>query len=147
MDKKVIIVSLLLISCFATATLHVQIEPGQAQELKSVSQIDSLITQTRYDFRISSNQVSTRTIEIDSLFSRQIYTLRVPPGFSKTTFHHHLRSRLYPLNVQTYGLVQFPEQNVDLHIAYNQTIHRTVQLRTDNDLESRPLVIPRMPDI
>jgi uncharacterized protein YqkB len=147
MNKKAIIVLLLVISCFATATLHVQIKPGNSQKLKSVAQIDSLITQTRYDFRISSNQVSTRTIEIDSLFSRQVYTLRVPPGFSKTTFHHHLHSRLYPLNVQTYGLVQFPDKDMDLHIMYNQTIYRTVQLRTDNDLVGRSLVIPRMPSI
>jgi len=145
MDKKKLIVLLLVVSCFATAALHVQLDPKKSVKLNSVAQIDSLITQTRYDFRITSDQVSLRTIEIDSLFSRKIYTLRVPPGFSKTTFHHHLRSRLYPLNVQTYGLVQFPEQNMDLHIAYNQTIHRTVQLRTDSNLKGQNLIIPRMP--
>ncbi|CAN5245231.1 hypothetical protein BH23BAC3_BH23BAC3_01050 [soil metagenome] len=147
MNKKGFIVLLLGICCLTAGILHVQIDPKIAPKLSNVAQIDSLITQTRYDFRITSDQINTRTIEIDSLFNRRVYTLKVPPGFSKTTFHHHLHNRLYPMNVQTYGLVLFPEQNMDLHIVYNRTIHRTVQLRTDAELENQPLVIPRLPNI
>jgi len=147
MNKKGFIVILLGICCLTAGMLHIQIDPKIPPKLSNVSQIDSLITQTRFDFRITSDQISFQTIEIDSLFNRRVYTLRVQPGFSKTTFHHHLHNRLYPMNVQTYGLVLFPEQNMDLHIIYNNTIHRTVQLRTDAELADKPLVIPRLPDI
>lgn len=147
MNKKGFIVLLLAICSLAAGLLHVHIDPKVSPVLSSVSQIDSLIAQTRYDFRINSDQISSRTVKIDSLFSRRIYTLRVPPGFSKTTFHHHLQNRLYPLNVETYGLVIFPDMDIDLHIAYNRTIFRTVQLRTDADLADQPIVIPRLPDI
>lgn len=147
MSKKGFIVLLLGICCLTASMLHVQVDPKISPVLSNVAQIDSLISQTRYDFRITSDQLSFRTIEIDSLFSRRIYTLRVPPGFSKTTFHHHLQNRLYPMNVEIYGLVLFPELNMDLHIIYNRTIHRTVQLRTDSELADQPLVIPRLPDI
>ncbi|REL37554.1 hypothetical protein DYD21_07115 [Rhodohalobacter sp. SW132] len=146
MDKKGWLALLLILCCFLAGALHIQIDPEKIQRLKSPAQIDSLIAQTTYDFRISPDQIAIRTVTVDSVFSRKIYTIRVPPGFSKTTFHHHLHYRLYPLNAETYGTVQFPERDLNLQIVYNRTVHRTLFIVTDSELTTPHQIIPRLPD-
>jgi|GEM_PF-1224411 len=145
MDKKGWIVLLLVICTFLAGALHVQLDPSQSKKLTSTAQLDSLITQTIFDFRLQPEQVRVQTIQHDSLFHRKIYTLRVPPGFSKTTFHLHLNTRLYPLNVTTYGSVEFPERNLELKIVYSQTLHRTIRIHTDSGLIPHTAIIPRLP--
>lgn len=145
MNKKGYLTVLLVLCCIVAGVLHVQIDPKMNKQLQSAAQIDSLITQTTFDFRISADQISVRTVELDSVFHRKIYTLNVPPGFSKTTFHHHLHHRLYPLKATLYGEVQFPERDLHLQVVYNNTVHRTVLLRTDNDLIYQSAIIPRLP--
>lgn len=145
MSKKGWITLMLVISCFLAGTLHVQIEPEKNRTLKNPAQLDSLIMQTTYDFRISSGQVRIQTIPHDSLFERKIYTLSVPERFSKTTFHHHLNARLHPLDVNIFGEVQFPEQDLDLALVYNNTVHRTIRIRSDDELDNPAIQIPRLP--
>jgi len=146
MDKKGWLALLLVICCFLAGALHVQINPTVKQYLKSPAQLDSLIAQTTYDFRINPKQVTISTVQIDSVFSRKIYTIRVPAGFSKTTFHHHLHYRLYPLEAKIYGTVQFPERDLKLQIVYNQTVHRTLNIQTEPDFINPYSIIPRLPD-
>lgn len=145
MNKKRYLTILLVLCCIAVGVLHFKIDPKLNKQLQTASQFDSLITQTTFDFRISAEQVSIRTVELDSVFHRKVYTLNVPPGFSKTTFHHHLQHRLYPLKATLYGKVQFPERDLHLQIVYNNTVHRTVLLRTDSDLSYQSAIIPRLP--
>lgn len=128
------------------SVLHVQIEPGWDPYLHSPSQLDSLIAQTTYDFRVPAEQIRVQTVAHDSLFQRKIYTIRVSPGFSKTTFHHHLNARLTPLNVSIYGAVEFPERNIELNLLYNSTVHRTIHIENEPDLTPQPAYIPRLPD-
>jgi hypothetical protein len=145
MSKKGWITLLLAVCCIAATSLHIQIEPGLEPILHSPSQLDSLIAQTTYDFRVPAEQVRVQTIQHDSLFQRKIYTLNVAPGFSKTTFHHHLSTRLTPLDVTIFGSVQFPEKDLKLNVLYNNTIYRTITIETDPDLAQHSIIIPRLP--
>lgn len=131
--KKQFILALLIASIALTIFLHYSINPSTGEKLTSQSQLDSLILQAAYDFSLGPN-VRTQTIEFDSLFTRKNYMISVPPGFSKTTFHMHLQRKLYPYQTEIYGQVRFPERNLDLHVMYNNTVHRSIFLRTDPDL-------------
>ncbi len=137
---------LLAVCCASAMALHVQIVPQQHAVLTSGSQLDSLITQTAYDFKISSDRMNIRTVPVDSTFQRKDYRLDVPSGFSKTTFHHHLNTRVSPLGVTLYGEMFFPEQHLNINLIYNETVHRTIRLRNDPDLSPRTVTIPRLPD-
>lgn len=133
------------VSCFLAGALHVQIEPEQTKVLKTTAQLDSLIMQTTFDFRIPAEQIRVQTIRHDSLFHRKIYTLYVPERFSKTTFHHHMNARLFPLGVSIFGEVQFPEENLDLTLVYKNNVHRSIRILTDEELQSSGMHVPRMP--
>ncbi len=133
-NQKIWIVSLLAISCVASLVLHWSIDSTPTQKLKSQQQIDSLITSTFADFNIPLEQVRTTTIVHDSLFHRKNYRVNVYPGFSKTSFHYTLHKKLYPLKIETYGEVFFPEKDLRLHLLYNDTVQRTVIIQTDPDL-------------
>lgn len=145
MSKKGWVTLLLALCCFLTASLHIQFEPVHPRVLHSGAQLDSLIAQTTYDFRVPAEQIRIQTIEIDSVFHRKVYTINVSPRFSKTTFHHHLNARLTPLDVSMYGTVQFPEQNLHLNLIYYSTVHRTIKIQVDPDLNNTPVPIPRLP--
>lgn len=141
MDKKVWITILLGICCIAAGILHFQINPKPPERLQSPQQLDSILLQKAAEFDISDNQIRKHTVKADSTFQRNIFTIQVPPQFSKTTFHYRLYNELYDYGVTTYGTVLFPEHNLDLHLVYNQTIHRTLRLRTDPDLGMKHLGI------
>jgi|SRR6056297_75699 len=146
MSQKGWITFLLAVCCAAASVLHVQVEPGPEPVLHSPTQLDSLIAQTTYDFRLSSDQVRIQTVTLDSIFQRKIYRMNVAPGFSKTTFHHHLNTRLAPLNVSVFGTVEFPEKNLKLNVLYNNTVQRTLHIESDPGLTRQPAPIPRLPD-
>ncbi len=131
--KRGFIVLLLIISCAISIYLFLVIEPVAVYNLKSPQQIDSLITQSFREFNISNAQVRTETIRIDSSFARRQYIVEVSPAFSKTSFHYRLHERLWPYDAKTIGDVEFPEKNMQVHVEYNETIHRTIYLYTETD--------------
>lgn len=136
---------LLAVCCVSAMALHTQLSPQRPAVLSSAAQLDSLIVQTTYDFQVPTDQLRVITIPFDSTFQRKVYRIDVPPGFSKTTFHHHLNRRLSPLGVTLFGEVEFPEQHLNLNLLYNETVHRTVRLQTDPDQTRRTVTIPRLP--
>jgi hypothetical protein len=129
--KRVWVVWLLFFSCIAAAVLLLKMETPPRTQLTSTAQLDSLITLTLDEHNISQNRIRSRTVEIDSVFSRNLYTVRVPPDFSKTSFHYSLHHNLQPYRVQTIGHVQFPEQNLRIHLLVNDKVHRSVFLNSD----------------
>lgn len=133
-NQKRWIVLLLATSCIVAFTLHLTLDPTPKQKLKSQLQIDSLISATFADFNIPLEQVRTTTFVHDSLFHRKNYRVNVYPEFSKTSFHYTLHKKLYPLQIETYGEVFFPEKDLRLHLLYNDTIQRTVIIQTDPEL-------------
>jgi hypothetical protein len=126
--KRVLIAGMLIVSCAMSIYLLWTTEPIPAQHLSSSGQLDSLITDSFQQFNISSSQIRSQNIRIDSSFSRKRYVVEVDPAFSKTSFHYKLHERIWPYRAETIGIVYFPERDMQIHIAYNGTIHRTVFL-------------------
>lgn len=131
--KRIFIVLLLVISCTISIYLLLVIEPVTIYSLKSPHQVDSLITESFREFNISNSQVRTQTIQIDSTFSRKRYIVEIHPSFSKTSFHYKLHKDLWPYGAKTIGHVEFPERNMQVHVEYNETIHRTIYLYSEAD--------------
>lgn len=131
--KRGFIVFLLIISCAISIYLLLIVEPVTVYNLESTEQIDSLITESFREFNISNGQVRTQTIPIDSSFSRRRYIVEVDPAFSKTSFHYTLHKQLWPYDAKTIGHVEFPERNMQVHVEYNETIHRTIYLYSENE--------------
>lgn len=131
--KRGFIVILLIISCLISVYLLLVVEPVTVYNLNSAQQLDSLITESFREFNISNGQVRRQEIQIDSSFARRQYIVEVNPAFSKTSFHYRLHERLMPYDVKTIGHVEFPEKNMQLHVKYNETIHRTIYLYSETD--------------
>lgn len=123
---------LLIVSCAISGYLLLITEAVPVYSLKSPQQIDSLITSSFREFDISESRMRTQNIRMDSSFTRKRYTVEVSPSFSKTSFHYRLHERLWPYDATTIGRVEFPDKNLQVHIAYNGTIHRTIYLYSQN---------------
>jgi hypothetical protein len=135
MTKRAWLVLLLLFSCTAAVLLLWKTEPVEMHSLTSTNQLDSLITLTFREFQLPPERVIMRTVEIDSLFSRNIYSARVPADFSKTSFHYRLHQELWPYGARTVGRVEFPDRNLRIHVLFNNKVHRSVFLYSDRELE------------
>lgn len=109
------------------------VEPVTVYNLKSSQQLDSLIAESFHDFNISEAQVRKQNIQIDSTFTRRQYIVEVDPAFSKTSFHYRLHEQLWPYDAQTIGHVEFPGKDMQVHVEYNSTIHRTIYLYSESD--------------
>lgn len=133
LKKRVLIVGMLIFSCSLSVYLLWTTEPKPVHRLTSSTQLDSLITDSFQEFDISSAQVRRQDIRIDSSFNRKRYVVEVDPSFSKTSFHYKLHKRIWPYQAETIGNVYFPDKDMQIHIAYNGTIHRTVFLYSERD--------------
>ena len=131
--KRGLIVVLLVISCTLSIYLLWTTEPMPVNQLKSPRQLDSLLTDAFREFNIPNSRIRSQTIQIDSSFSRRRYIVEVAPDFSKTSFHYRLHERIWPYDAETIGNVYFPERDMQIHIAYNGTIHRTVFLYSESE--------------
>jgi hypothetical protein len=107
------------------------VEPPQRNLLSSASQLDSLIFLTFDEFRLPQSQIRMQSVKVDSVFSRNIYSVRVPRNFSKTSFHFSLHSELLPYQAETIGHVEFPDHNLRIHVIVNNKVHRSVIINTD----------------
>lgn len=143
--QRLLIVVLLLLSCITAIVLLWKVEPVTSQRLQSPAQIDSLITLTFDKFEIPRSQVRTQTIEVDSVFSRKVYNIRVAPNFSKTTLHYTLHETLWPFGIETAARVEFPERDMHIYMLVNNNIHRTMVIKEDRELQlqrSQPIILP-----
>ncbi|TVQ04768.1 MAG: hypothetical protein EA359_05315 [Balneolaceae bacterium] len=129
--KRAVIVVLLFFSCIAAVVLLWIVEPPQHTPLSSPAQIDSLIKLTFDEFQLAQSQVRMQTVKVDSIFSRNIYSVRVPRDFSKTSFHYQLHNELLPYQAKTIGHVEFPDRNLRIHVVVNNKVHRSVFINTD----------------
>jgi len=131
------IVFLLVLSCGTTLFLYISYSPDNQKQLKTAAQLDSLI-QVNFDrFNIHSSQFRIHTIPIDPLNQRKIFYVRVPPDLSKTRWHYELDKLVRPYGVSTPARVIFPEQKMQIYLAYNFNIVRTIELRTDTSLANQ----------
>lgn len=129
--KSVWAAVLLFLSCIAAIVLLWTVEPVERNPLTSVAQLDSLIHVAFSEFGVPQTQIQMRSVEMDSVFTRNIYSVRVSPDFSKTTFHYELHRSLLPYRAQTVGNVDFPDRDLHIHVVVNNTIHRSIYMRAD----------------
>jgi hypothetical protein len=144
-NQRRLIALLLLLSCMAALGLLWKAEPAVPKKLVSPAQIDSLITLTFSELDVRGSQVRKRTIEVDSVFSRNVYNIRVAPNFSKTTLHYTLHEHAWPYGISTVAKVEFPERDMYIHLLVNDNIHRSLVIREDRNLllqEDHPIVLP-----
>jgi hypothetical protein len=133
-NQKKWVVTLLVISCITTLLLHFTYAPDSRSHFRSSADIDSLIAVNLDRFNISENQVRTSTVVLDTMSARKIYSVRVPPGFSKTQWHYELDKLLQPYQSATPARVIFPDRHLRIHVTYGTNIVRTIQLQTDPNL-------------
>lgn len=135
--KKRVIALLLLISCIISGAILFTASDRAPKTLQSFAHADSLIEYEFMSFSIDEQQISRSSVEADSTFSRKIYHVDLPAGFSKTQFHAELNKRFYPLDISTPAQISFPDQQMRIHLKYHGTIFRTITLNTDSDLVYR----------
>lgn len=129
--KKIIIIALLALSCLLSAYLLVNIPENKVEYLSSLGQADTLIMRELHDFNIKKSQIHTWSIKVNKKFSRKIYDISLPPGFSKTYLHAEINRRLEPYGIICPAKVYFPEKNMDIEVYYKGTVIRTLRLKTD----------------
>lgn len=128
------IVLLLAVSCFASVLLYFSYSPFGNTEIRNSEQVDSLIARTLSRFNVTEKQIRKRSVVIDSIPVREVYTVDVPPGFSKTQWHYELDKQVQPYGMRTPSKVQFPEKDIQIHLTHGTNIIRSVVLRTDPEL-------------
>ena len=144
-QKRRWITVLLFVSTLLSALLLWQSEPVVQKRLQSVANLDSILSSVFEEAGLTDAQWQKQTVQIDSLFSRNIYRVRVAPGFSKTTLHYSLQQAVWPYRVSTIGRVEFPARTLYLHFMVNDNILSSVIIFDDPDLhvrQSQPSIIP-----
>ena len=139
------IVILLALSCLFALMLILKTEPVVQKKLTTSSQLDSLIIVTFDELELRNNQIRRRTIEVDPLFTRMVYNLRVAPNFSKTTLHYTLQQALWPFGVSTVARIEFPRRDMHIHMIVNNNIRRSIIIQEDSDLrlhQDQPIILP-----
>jgi len=127
------IVRLLAVCTVLALILYLTWEPEQRLSLQTAGEVDDMIRNTLDHFPVPARRVQIQTVAIDSLTSRRVYTISVPPEFSKTQWHYELDKVVRPYRIQTPARVLFPDRDLHIHLVYNDNIIRTVRLRTISD--------------
>ena len=138
MNKKIILVILLIFACVSSAYLLISIPSTTPMHITSQEHLDEVIQQGLHEQGIANEHFRVYTAIQDSLFTRKVYQIDTPPSFSKTTLHYELHKLLHEYGVQLPGKVQFPEQDLHLYVKVNGTIFRTLRVRTNPDLITVP---------
>ena len=132
--QKWLIAILLFVSCVTIVLILTRSNPARSRQLKDFAQADSLIRETFDMFNIKSGQIDLSTVRTGTLLTRKTYTIHTPPGFSKTLLHAELNRKFQPLSVETPATVSLPEEDMRIHLLYEETVIRSVSIRTDPDL-------------
>lgn len=125
--KKTVVV-LLVSACILSAILLATTPHVEQNAQINAAGLDSIISSALAQANIARRSVRTRTVAIDSSFSRKEYRVEVPTNFSKTSFHLKLHHTLLEYDVDCPARVVFPENNMTIYLSYGGTIHRTLQL-------------------
>jgi len=135
-NSRILLTGLLLGACILTGALLVSTPSVENQYISEIQEIDDLIEASFSEYGIDKSQYRTFLAEIDTSFSRKIYRIEVPPEFSKTSFHLKLHHKFIPFGLSSPARVTFPEEDMEIHVVYNQTVFRTIRLVTLKNTDS-----------
>lgn len=120
----------LLLLCIAASGILLYfpniIEPAETASLEA---IDAIIQSELTEFNIKQSQITKRNSSTAEGFSRTIMRVSVPQDFSKTFLHSELAMRLSPLGVGTPATVNVPDNEMNIHVYWRNTVVRTIELR------------------
>lgn len=133
-QKKTYIALALFASCVLMLVLLFNSKRVEDLSISDLAVVDSLIYRELATYSIKKKQIKPKTIKTGE-FSRIYYDVRVPRGISKTQVHADLHYRLHELEIASPARLILPEKELAIHVYYNNTIIRTVQLRTDTSLK------------
>ena len=92
MNKKIILVILLIFACVSSAYLLISIPSTTPMRITSQEHLDEVIQQGLHEQGIANEHIRVYTAIQDSLFTRKVYQIDTPPSFSKTTLHYDCTS-------------------------------------------------------
>ncbi len=131
--SRLILTILLFLACVLSTILLATAPPIKVQTITTEAEVDSLIELAFYDYGITRSQFRTQSLAIDTSFSRKIFRLNVPKEFSKTSFHLRLQESITPFGLEVPAKIYFPDEDMNVHILYNNTVWRTIRITTNNN--------------
>lgn len=132
--KKSLLLYILVVACLITGYLLSAIPAVKPLKLADLSEVEGIIGTVLVQHSISSEQVRTRTIPFDNGASRVVHTVAVPAAWPKTRYHLDLNDTLRQVGLDTYGVVEFPDRHLRIHILHRGKVIRTVALNTDRSI-------------
>ncbi|MBD3616458.1 MAG: hypothetical protein HUJ22_07785 [Gracilimonas sp.] len=133
--KKVITI-LLVLSCIVSGIILAASPSNEIYRLDNTQQLDSLINTHIQNSLITQEQVQVSVINIDTIFTRKVYRLRVPSRFSKTMFHINLHKDLNRYEIKAPAKINFPSRDMHIYVYNKGTVLRTIRLTTDPSLDT-----------
>ncbi len=132
---KLLLTGLLLAASLLTGILLFTIPAPAKSAILELSDLYDQVDLAIEEAGLEITNFRKFSIEIDSTFSRSVYRIEVPPRFSKTSFHLALHHQLIEKNIHCPAKFNFPEENMDIHLIYNNTVFRTIRLITSERME------------
>jgi hypothetical protein len=131
--KKSLLLAILSASVAVAAFLLWTVPAVPALALSSIDESESIILSILNRHAIAETEVKTRVIEFEGGAKRVIHTIGVPAAWPKTRFHLDLNDTLRKVGLDTYGVVEFPDRHLRVHVLYRGKVVRTVALNTDRN--------------
>lgn len=132
-----IAVALLVLCIAASGTLLYFPEIIEPAETASLEAIDAIIQSELTEFNIKQSQISERNAGVGDGFDRTILRVTVPQDFSKTFLHSELAMRMSPLGVGTPATVNVPDNEMNIHVYWRNTVVRTIELRYGSSVRNQ----------
>lgn len=132
-----IAVALLVLCIAASGTLLYFPEIIEPAETASLEAIDAIIQSELTEFNIKQSQISERNAGVGDGFDRTILRVTVPQDFSKTFLHSELSMRMSPLGVGTPATVNVPDNEMNIHVYWRNTVVRTIELRYGSSVRNQ----------
>lgn len=131
--KKSLLLAILSAGVVVAAYLLWTVPPVQPLTLTSIDDSESIILSILNRHSITETEVKTRVISFESGAKRVVHTVGVPPAWPKTRFHLDLNDTLRQVGLDTYGVVEFPDRHLRVHVLYRGKVVRTIALNTDRN--------------
>lgn len=132
--KKTILLGILFVAILLTGYLLSAIPPVKPLKLADLSEVEGIIRTVLTRHAISEDQIRTRTIAFDNGATRVVHTVPVPAAWPKTRYHLDLNDTLRQVGLDTFGVVEFPDRHLRIHIMHRGKVIRTVALNTDRTI-------------
>ena len=129
--SKILLIVLLFCACILTVFLLITLPAPQSSS--NLILLNEKIDEAIEHAGIQTDKLNKSIIIVDSTFSRSTYQIPVPHNFSKTTFHINLHQQLIEYGITCPAKFQFPENNMDIFVTYNNTVFNTIKLVTSHE--------------